>query len=156
MDFRFNETSTSGFGYSSGFNYKPRQTSSFGQYQQTSSGLNTPGRKLQSPKNASTLNSSRKLNASASRLLKDALTLNRDSSRKSITSSSPYKNNLISSKTMFQQSFKGGDRNHGYDILNKPSQSSDFPYQNITTDENCSNFSQTQESFNRKDFRIKQ
>jgi hypothetical protein len=24
MDFRFNETSTSGFGYSSGFNYKPR------------------------------------------------------------------------------------------------------------------------------------
>jgi hypothetical protein len=105
MDFRLNDTHTSGFGY------KPRNSSAFDNYKTSSSGLNTPSRRLQSPKFQPTLNSTRRLNDSSTKL-KDALTLNRSSSRKSI--SSPYKNQ-VNSKT-FMGSFKDrGDfhRNQG-------------------------------------------
>jgi hypothetical protein len=98
MDFRLNDSHTSGFGY------KPRNSSAFDNYKTSSSGLNTPSRRLQSPKFQPTLNSTRRLNDSSSKL-KDALTLNRSSSRKSI--SSPYKNQ-INSKT-FIASFKERD-----------------------------------------------
>ena len=83
MNFSLNETQTNGFGF------KPRNSSAFDNYKTSSSGMNTPSRRLQSPKQNSTLNSTRKLNESQSKL-KDALQLNRNSSRKSI--SSPYKN----------------------------------------------------------------
>ena len=60
------------------------------------SGLNTPSKRLQSPKFQTTsLISSRKLNISASRTsVHDALNLDHSSSRKSI--SSPFKNNIMS------------------------------------------------------------
>jgi hypothetical protein len=99
MDFRLNDTHTSGFGY------KPRNSSAFDNYKTSSSGLNTPSRRLQSPKFQPTLNSTRRLNDSSSKL-KDTLTLNRSSSRKSI--SSPYKNQITSKMTLIS-SFKERD-----------------------------------------------